>query len=232
MLREAPPKLLGDFESHGLRTLGVVAAEIDIGESPSELVRDLCAQPIYVVVIAADADEMRTKDRGSQNLAEFEIVRDEHVALETKPRCVRRDAVGEIARRRASKDVESEFHRPRCRHRYDAIFVRQGRMIDGVVLDVQLLQAQAPGETIGANERGITGVESRAWLAGNRQQFPEAPHIARAPLDYLAGERVANRVVVVFDFEGTQTLIADPQRLCREFRPTEMALQPCHERHA
>ena len=222
MFREAPPKLLGDFESHGLRTLGVVAAEIDIGESPSELVRNLCAQPIHVVVITPHADEMRTEDRRSQNLAEFEIVRDEHIALETEPRRVRRDAVGQVACGRASKHVESEFHRPRCRHGYDAIFVRQRRMINGVVLDVQLLQAEALGETIGANERGITGVESRAWLAGNRQQFPEAPHIARAPLDYLAGERVANRVVVVLDFEGTQTLIADPQRLCREFRPTEV----------
>jgi hypothetical protein len=63
MLRESPAELFGDFESHRLRSLGVITSKVDICESPPKFVRDLRAQPVHIVVIPAHADEMWTEDR-------------------------------------------------------------------------------------------------------------------------------------------------------------------------
>src|SRR6185503_10033155 len=103
VLREAPAKLLGDLERHGLRAFGVVAAQVDVGESPPELVRDLRAQTIDVVVIAAHADDVRTEYCGAEYLSELEIIRNEDVAFKAQARRVRRHAVGQVSSRGATK---------------------------------------------------------------------------------------------------------------------------------
>ena len=180
VLREAPAQLLGDFEPERLRALGVVAAQVDVREAPAELVGNLRAQPIHVVVVAAHADDVRPEDRGAEHLAELEVVGDEDVAVEPEPRRVRRDAVGEVAGRRAAEHGEPELHGARRRHRDDAILVRQRRMVDRIVLDVQLLQAEPLGEPVGADERRVPGVKPGARLAGDRQQLAKAPHVPRA----------------------------------------------------
>ena len=69
VLREAPAELLGDLEAVGLRALGVVRAQVDVGEPPAVLVRHLRAQPVHVVVVAADGDDVRPIDAGAGDLA-------------------------------------------------------------------------------------------------------------------------------------------------------------------
>src|SRR3954468_2020337 len=103
-------------------------------------------------------------------------------------------------------------------------------MIYRVVLDVQLLKTQALGKTIGADKRGIPGMKTGLRFAANRQKLPEAPHVPGAPLDVVTRQCATDGVVIVSNLQRSKTLIADPQRLGREFRPAQMALQPCHER--
>jgi hypothetical protein len=43
VIGQAPSELLRDLESHGLRALRVVAAEVDVREAPSVSIRDLRA---------------------------------------------------------------------------------------------------------------------------------------------------------------------------------------------
>ena len=186
---EAPAELLGDLEAVGLRALGVVGAQVDVREAPLVLVRHLRAQPVHVVVVAADGDDARPVDAGAGDLAGFEIVGDEDVAGEPEPRGVRGDAAGEVAGRRAGEDREPELDRARRGDRDDAILVGTGRMVDRVVLDVQLADAEPRGEPVGAHERREAGVQAGPRLALDRQQLAIAPEVLRAGSRSAARER-------------------------------------------
>src|SRR5262245_6009901 len=94
VLREAPPTLLGHFEPDGLRPFGVVAAQVDVRKSPAELVCDLRTQAIDVVVVAANADDVRPEDRRPEHFPEFEIVRNEDVTFQAEEGRVGRHTLG------------------------------------------------------------------------------------------------------------------------------------------
>src|SRR5262245_47177456 len=232
VLRKTPAELLGHFEPDGLRPFGVVAAQVDVCESPAELVCDLRAQTIDVVVVAAHADDVRPEDRGPEHFSELEIVGNEDIALQAQACRVRGDAVGQISSRRAAKHGEAQFDGPGCRHRHDAILVGQRRMVYPVFLNVELLQAEMSRQPIRANQRCITGLKTRPGLTGNGQQLSKPPYVSRPPLDRITTHRVAYCAVIVFNFQRSQALIADPQRLGGKLRPAQVALQPRHKRHA
>ena len=66
----------------------------------------------------------------------------------------------------------------------------------------------------------------------DRQQFEVAPQRWRPRLDQLAAHDLANRVVVVGDFERTQAFAAHPTGLRRVGCTTQVTGQPDHELHA
>src|SRR5215468_4982979 len=96
-------------------------------------------------------------------------------------------------------------------------------MVDGVVLDVQLAQAQTFGQPRAPDERSETGVEPRARLAGNRQQLAIAPEVFRPALDLLP--RDLNRFVIVEGLERSEAFLADPQRLRGKRGLAQMTLE-------
>ena len=69
VLREFPAELLGDFEAVGLRAFRVVAAQVDVRKPPAVFFRNLRAQPVHIVVVAFDGDDLRVVDAGAENLA-------------------------------------------------------------------------------------------------------------------------------------------------------------------
>jgi hypothetical protein len=102
-------------------------------------------------------------------------------------------------------------------------------MVDRIVLDVQLADAEPIRQAIAADQRREPGVEAGARLAGNRQQLTVPPQIFRPPFDVGARER--NRGVVVYRFERTEAAIAHVDRLGREHRFAEMTLQSTQRAH-
>ena len=72
-------ELLGGLERERLRALRVVRAHVDVHERPLVLARELGAQPVDVVVVAADGDQVRAVDAGREHLLLLEVGRDEHV---------------------------------------------------------------------------------------------------------------------------------------------------------
>ena len=80
VLRQPPAELLDDLEAERLGALGVVGAQVDVGEAPAVLVGDLRAEPVDVVVVAADRHQLRLIDGRADHLARLEVVRDEDVA--------------------------------------------------------------------------------------------------------------------------------------------------------
>ena len=198
VIRIAPAKLLHDLEPVRLRAFGVVRPQVDVHEAPAVAIRHLRAEAVHVVVGAGDGENRRVEDRGTEQFAGFEIVRDEHAALDAKPRRVRGHAVREVAGGRARKHLETKLQRPRRRHRDDAILVRQRRMVHRVIFDVQLAQAEAIGQPIAAHERREPGMKAGSRLAGDRQELAIAPEILRPLLDRFArqthGENVAPNI--------------------------------------
>ena len=146
VVRIAPAELLDDLEAHRLGAFGVVGAQVDVDEAPAVAIGHLRAQPVHVVVVAGDGENRRPIDGRAEELARLEVVGDEDAALEAEARRVRRDAVGEVAGRRAGEHLEAQLDGARGRHRHDAVLVRQRRMVHRVVFDVELAQAEAVGE--------------------------------------------------------------------------------------
>ena len=62
VLRQPPAELLDDLEAERLGALGVVGAQVDVGEAPAVLVGDLRAEAVDVVVVAADRHQLRLVD--------------------------------------------------------------------------------------------------------------------------------------------------------------------------
>src|ERR1043165_7188924 len=104
-------------------------------------------------------------------------------------------------------------------------------MIDGVVLDVELFDAQHFAEAMGAHERREAGVEAGLGLAVDRQQLAVAPEVFRARGDLLARERFLDRVVVVDDLQRTEAGLADVERLFGVILAALAALQTFNVAH-
>ena len=85
-------------------------------------------------------------------------------------------------------------------------------MVDRVVLDVQLLDAEALREPRRADERREAGVHAGPRLAFDRQQFAIAPEVLRPAGDTIAGDQLRDGGVVVSHLERAEALVADPER--------------------
>jgi len=82
-------------------------------------------------------------------------------------------------------------------------------MIDGVVLDVKLGDAQLLRQSVGADQRGRADVAADGRLAVDREEFAVAPHGAGPGRDRLAGERPGDSLVVVGHFQRPEVLGAE-----------------------
>ena len=103
-------------------------------------------------------------------------------------------------------------------------------MVDRVVLDVELGDAELLGQPRRAHQRRETRVETCLGLL-DRQQLQIAPERSRPRLDQFAADHAANGVVVVGHFERTQALGAHPRGLQRIRGPAQVTGQAGDESH-
>src|SRR5260370_4323719 len=88
-------------------------------------------------------------------------------------------------------------------------------MIDGVVLDVEILYPEFGAESLRMHERCESGKWSGFGLAIDRKQLAIAPQIVRARFDQLARDRGPDARVVVGDLERSEARFAYLQRADR-----------------
>jgi len=91
----------------------------------------------------------------------------------------------------------------------DAVFEREAGVIDGVVFNPQLADAQTFSEAIGFDERREAHLQTDGRAFSHGQQLAITPHRFGARLDRLAGERALDAIVIVNDFEGPKIELAD-----------------------
>ena len=127
-----------------LRALGVIRAQVHVHETPAVFAGDFGAEAVDLVVGAVDADDVGAIDERAEDFALLEIGGDEHVALQAGAGGIGGDGVGEVAGRGAGDDLEAEFARAAQRDGDDAVFEGERRVIDRVVLDVELARCRAP----------------------------------------------------------------------------------------
>jgi len=110
----------------------------------------------------------------------------------------------------------------------DAVFERQGRVIDGVVFDPEFADAKALASrfalTSGVKPTSGPTVGSPAMAAvrGNATSFSAA-------IQWSPGQRFLDAIVIVGDFERAEVEFADVCRFERIFASALAALERLHE---
>ena len=162
-----PAELLGDFVAVRLRAFGIVGAQIHVDEAPLKAVGDLRAEAIDVIVVAVDAHDARAVDGGVEHFGGLEVGGDEDAGVETLLRGLRGDGVGEIAGGRTADGGEIEAARGGESGGDDAILEGKRREADGVIFEIEILQAPLGGELARSDERrAADGVRSGEILRG------------------------------------------------------------------
>jgi len=178
--------------------------------------------------MAFDGDDVGTVDERVENLALFQIGRDEDVALQTSARGIGGNGVGEVAGGGAGDGLETEFLRAAQRNADDAVFERERGVIDGVVLDIKLADAESLREAVSLDERRETDERADGRFARDGQQLAVTPHGLRARGDDVARERLLDAVVIVGDFERAEVEFADVRGFKRVFATAFAALERLH----
>src|ERR1700745_1912332 len=174
---------------------------------------DLRAQAVDLIVVSGDANNLGAEDVRAENLCRLKIGRNEDPRLQAFARSVCGNGVGQVSRRGARDGVEAKSASLGEGYGNNTILEAQCRQTDCVVLDVQIACGSSAAQLLRqlrrVEERRETNRQTWGKALGEGQQFGVAPHV-RCPLrDALATDRRSQRVVVVSNFEGGETVVAD-----------------------
>ena len=219
-----PAELLDRLVGEGLRALRVVGAQVDVDERPRALLAELGAEPVDVVVVAADADQVRPVDAGGEELLLLEVGGHEDVGVEARRGRVRGDGVGEVAGRGAGDRLEAQLLRLRDGDRDDPVLERMGR-VGGVVLDPELAEAEALGQAVGADQRRQPRLERIARALRERQEVGIAPDPGGPGLDLPLELGGVGAAEVVGDLQRAEARLADVAGVERVLGPALLALR-------
>ncbi len=114
---------------------------------------------------------------------------------------------------RAAHGLESQLDGLRQRDGHDAVLEGERRVIDRVVLDVQLGHAEGAGQSVGADERRAADLPADGRLAIDRQELVVPPHRAGPRRDRFPVQRPRDRLVVVRDLQRAEVLRAEVRGL-------------------
>jgi hypothetical protein len=229
--RQRPVELLRDLEAHGLRAFAVVGPQVHVHDAPAVAIRDLGAETVHAVVVAADPDERRAEDGGSRELRSLEVVGNKDDRSEPAGDGTRGHGIGQVPRGGAAHRRHPELAGLRERHRDQAVLEREGGMARGVVLDPEVPDAEAPAEPRGRQERREARAVTDGRLAIQWEQLAVSPEVAGPGRDRLAGEAAADGVHVVHGQDGAPAFLAGGHGVRAPLPPALLALESDDEAH-
>ena len=212
----APVELLDDLEGRRLGALGVERAQGDVGEVHARRFGDLAAAPVGFVVVALDLADLGAQGHAAARLGGLEAVRVEDVGVDARLRRQRGDGGADVARRDAADLGLAPLEQPGDRHRDDPVLVGEARSRGGVVLQVEVGDAQLGAQAVGPDQGRVARVVSHARLRArvdDRQQLLEVPDVLRALLARHLGEVAGGQLVVVDDVQALAAVRAGEDRV-------------------
>ena len=228
---QLPAELLRELVAHRLRALAVVRPQVHVHEAPPAAVRDLCAEAVHAIVVAAHSDEGGTEHGRARDLGRLEVLGHEDHGFEPGRRRSRRHRVREVARGRAAHGVHPELLRLGQRHRHQPVLEREGGMAGRVVLDPEVADAELGPQPRRAQERGEPGAAADRRLPVDGQELAVAPQVARPLRDRLARERPPHLVHVVDRFQARPAVLAGGHGVLAPRLSTGPAPETGHETH-
>ena len=110
VLGNLPPHLFLDLKAHALGSLRVIGPHIDVHKRPPVLAGDLRTQPVHLVIMPSNGDDIGSVDQRIDDLALLQVRGNEYITMETRGRGIGRHRIGQIARGSAGDGLESEFY--------------------------------------------------------------------------------------------------------------------------
>src|SRR5262249_48277342 len=150
---------------------------------------------------------------GAENLRRLEVGGNEDPGLEAFAGRVCGNGVGQIACGRTRDRVEAEGTSLGEGYGDDTILEAQRGQTYRVILDVEIAcgsrSAQLRSQMRSIEQRRKADGQFRGVVLGEGQQLRVAPHVRRPLSDALTSDGCFQRVVIVSNFQGGETLIAD-----------------------
>src|SRR5439155_10729328 len=130
-----------------------------VDEAPLEAIGDLRTETVHVVVVAVDAHDARAVHRRIENFRRLQVGGNEDAGVEPLLRGLRGDGIGEITCGGAADGGEMKTARSGESRGHNAILEREGREANGVIFEIEILQAPFRGElTRNDQRRAANGV--------------------------------------------------------------------------
>src|SRR4051794_26243590 len=111
MIRRAPPELLGDFEAQRFRAFGVVRPDVDVDKRPLKGIGYFGAEPVDIIVVPLDPDDVRVVDTGADDFTALEVRGNKDKSAKVRFGAIRRDGARQISCRGAGHRVETQLTR-------------------------------------------------------------------------------------------------------------------------
>jgi len=86
-------------------------------------------------------------------------------------------------------------------------------VVDGIVFDIELVNAEDCTEPLGAHQWRKAGIKSDSGLTVDGEQLAVAPEILFAGGDFFPADGFFNSLVIIDDLQRAKTNVAHMQRL-------------------
>src|SRR6185437_13230236 len=186
VVRQTPAKVLGDFIANRFRTFSVVGTQIDIYKAPAMLVGNLRAEPVHLIVVAGDANNLCAVDFRAENLCRFKVRWNENAGSEAVARSLGRCGIRQISRGRTAHNFKSECARLRKGDCYDTVFETKGGEADGIVLQVERLSAERYSQVGSLHQRRKSDRQRSIVLLRQWKKFFVTPQVGRPAGNLIA----------------------------------------------
>jgi hypothetical protein len=185
-----------------------IGPDVDVAEGPGDLVGQLAAEAVGVVVGAVDPHQGGSEHRGGRDLGGLQVGRDDDHGAHRGVGRVGGDGVGQVAGAGTGEGVEAMPACPAGGDAHHPILERVGRVL-GVVLQVEVAQAEEVAQVAGSDQRRPALTQGDGLqLVLDGQQVAVAPDARGARLDARAGDPAADLGVVVGHLERAEAAVA------------------------
>src|SRR6476469_4002162 len=139
----------------------------------------------------------------------------------------RRRRVGQVACASTRNRSETQFTSASQSDRNHPILEAQGGHVDGIILDIELLETEATRQAIGLEKRSHASADINGVVGSHGQEGTIPPNGVGTRLNTFAGDLPLDSAVVVSDFQRPKTKLTNMRGFEFILFATLLTLQCC-----